>query len=91
MLESKDIETKIATLKQIVMNTLNGEQYPKLLMPVIKFCLNTDNHFIKKLLLLYWEVVDKKTKEGNLLHEMILVWCARGVRVACSYSSIVLQ
>jgi vesicle coat complex subunit len=74
LLESKDMDTKINTLKAIIMNTLNGESYPKLLMPVIKFCLNSDNHLIKKLLLLYWEVVDKKTKEGNLLHEMILVW-----------------
>jgi coatomer subunit beta len=42
-------------------------------MPVIKFCLSSDNHTIKKLLLLYWEVVDKKNKDGVLLHEMILV------------------
>jgi coatomer subunit beta len=28
---------------------------------------------IKKLLLCYWEVVEKKSKDGHLLHEMILV------------------
>lgn len=72
-LETKDDAVKISTLKQIIENISNGESYPKLLMPVIKFCLNSENHEIKKLLLLFWEVVPKKDKDGRLLHEMILV------------------
>ena len=52
---------------------MNGESYPKLLMSVIKFCLHCEHHLVKKLLLCYWEVVEKKSKDGHLLHEMILV------------------
>jgi len=32
-----------------------------------------DRH-VRKLLLLFWEVVEKKSADGKLLHEMILVW-----------------
>ena len=72
-LESKDDTVKIDALKALISALIAGDNYPKLLMSVIKYCLHTENHVIKKLLLLYWEVVEKKTKEGALLHEMILV------------------
>lgn len=72
-LESKDDATKVDALKALISSLVNGEHYPKLLMSVIKFCLHSENHTIKKLLLLYWEVVEKKNKDGVLLHEMILV------------------
>lgn len=32
-----------------------------------------DDHALKKLLLIYWEIVPKKGTDGKLLHEMILV------------------
>ena len=72
-LESKDEAVKVDALKALIAALVNGEHYPKLLMSVIKFCLHSEHHLIKKLLLLYWEVVEKKNKEGVLLHEMILV------------------
>lgn len=72
-LESKDEEIKIEALKCLIAGVVNGEHYPKLLMSVIKFCLHSENHFLKKLLLAYWECVEKKGKDGHLLHEMILV------------------
>jgi len=72
-LESKDDQVKIEAMKKIIVHMLNGESFPKLLMTVIKFCIHTENHTLKKLLLLYWEVVDKKDSKGSLLHEMILV------------------
>lgn len=72
-LESKDDDTKIESLKSLISLICGGESFPKLLMPVIKYCLHSENHTLKKLLLLYWEAVDKKNKEGQLLHEMILV------------------
>jgi len=72
-LESKDDKVKIEGLKQIILLTLNGQSFPKLLMSVIKYTLHSESHLIKKLLLMYWEVVQKKNKDGVLLHEMILV------------------
>ncbi len=32
-----------------------------------------DDHMIRKLLLIYWEIVPKTSPDGKLLHEMILV------------------
>jgi len=72
-LENKDDAVKIKALKNIIRATVNGQPFPKLLMPVIKFTLHSRNHLIKKLCLLYWEVVEKRQPNGKLLHEMILV------------------
>lgn len=44
-----------------------------MLMNVIRFCLPSPDHAIKKLLLSFWEVVQKTNDDGKLRHEMILV------------------
>ena len=75
-LEHKEVDKKVSGLKTLISLTLNGEVMPKLLMTVIRFCVPCDNHQIKKLLLIYWEVIDKTGPDGKLLPEMILVWCA---------------
>ena len=76
-LESNDVEKKINGLKTLISLLLNGEVMPKLLMHVIKFCVSCDDHKVKKLLLVYWEVVEKTGPDAKLLPEMILVTCAR--------------
>lgn len=45
----------------------------RLLMSVIKGCLKEDSKELKKLVMMYWEVVKKYDAEGKLLPEMILV------------------
>ena len=72
-LESKDIEKKVVGLKKLISLLLNGESMPKMLMVVIRFCVTCDDHKIKKLLLIYWEVCEKHGPDGKLLPEMILV------------------
>jgi coatomer subunit beta len=72
-LESKDVEKKVSGLKTLVSLLLNGEVMPKLLMTVIRFCVPCEDHKVKKLLLVYWEVVEKTGPDGKLLPEMILV------------------
>ena len=72
--ENGDDNEKIETLKKVILLVLNGEALPQLIMPVIRFVMPTKNHTIKKLLLIYWEIVNKKSADGKLLHEMILVW-----------------
>ena len=71
-LEAWDVK-KVNGLKTLISLLLNGEVMPKLLMTVIRFCINCDDHKIKKLLLIYWEVVEKQGPDGKLLPEMILV------------------
>jgi len=40
---------------------------------IIRYVMPCDNHEIKKLLLIFWEIVPKYGGDGKLLHEMILV------------------
>uniref|UniRef100_A0A0M3I5H8 Coatomer subunit beta n=1 Tax=Ascaris lumbricoides TaxID=6252 RepID=A0A0M3I5H8_ASCLU len=73
-LEKGDNKAKADALKKLIMMLMNGEKLGQgLMMYVIRFCLPTSDHTIKKLLLLFWEIVPKTTPDGKLLHEMILV------------------
>jgi coatomer subunit beta len=72
-LENSDVQIKTAAVKNLIMLMLQGEKFPRLLMTVIRFCINTQDHTLKKLLMLYWEIVPKHDSSGVLLPEMILV------------------
>mmetsp|Transcript_10254 Transcript_10254/g.21075 ORF Transcript_10254/g.21075 Transcript_10254/m.21075 type:complete len:956 (-) Transcript_10254:55-2922(-) len=79
-LEDSDPAVKRAALKSAIMAMLGGEALPKVLMQVIRFCINTEDHQLKKLMMLYWEVVPKyqpqsagSKEKPKLLPEMILV------------------
>ncbi|KAI6242711.1 Coatomer subunit beta [Aphelenchoides fujianensis] len=73
-LEKGDVKVKAEALKKLIHMMLNGERLPPgMLMCVIRFCLPTADHFLKKLLLIFWEIVPKTNADGKLLHEMILV------------------
>ncbi|XP_017851889.1 coatomer subunit beta [Drosophila busckii] len=72
-LEKGDTHVKIETLKKVIKLLLNGERYPGLIMTIIRFVLPVQNHTIKKLLLIFWEIVPKTSADGKLLQEMILV------------------
>ena len=42
-------------------------------MTIIRFLLPSNDHTLKKLLLIFWEIVPKTSTDGKLLQEMILV------------------
>lgn len=53
---------------------LNGEKFPpSMLMTIIRYILPDQDHQLKKMLLIFWEIVPKRGPDGKLLHEMILV------------------
>lgn len=72
-LEMGDTKAKVEALKKVIYLILNGEKLPKILMTVVKFVLPLKDHNIKKLLLIFWEIVPKSTPDGKPLPEMILV------------------
>ncbi|KAG8811073.1 coatomer subunit beta [Serendipita sp. 399] len=72
-LEKGSDEVKIDTLRRIIVATLNGNDQPAALMPIIQFVLPSKNKQLKKLLHFYWEVCRKKDDQGKLKQEMILV------------------
>lgn len=71
--ERGDEKVKVEALKKVIQMIANGERLPGLLMIIIRFVLPLQNHLIKKLLLIFWEIVPKTTADGKLLQEMILV------------------
>jgi len=72
-LENGSIDDKIQTMKKLITLLMAGERFPGLLMTIIRFVMPQDDHALKKLLLIYWEIVPKHGADGKLLHEMILV------------------
>jgi coatomer subunit beta len=72
-LESSEVASKVRAVKNAILALLAGESMPRVLMTVIRFCITQDDHQLKKLLMLYWEVVPKYSADGKLLPEMILV------------------
>ena len=72
-LEKGDLRVKTEALKKVIQQILNGDKMPSLLMVIIKFLMPLDDHTIKKLLLIFWEIVPKTGQDGKLLQEMILV------------------
>ena len=72
-LEKGDLKVKTEALKKTIYMILNGEKIQGLLMTIIRFVLPSQDHMIKKLLLIFWEIVPKTYPDGKLMQEMILV------------------
>eukprot|EP01069_Polyplicarium_translucidae_P003695 Polyplicarium_translucidae@DN2384_c0_g1_i1.p1 len=73
-LESKIVSTQEKALASTIRWLINGEtSYNGLLMTVIRFVVPSRGHRIKKLLQIFWEIVDKCKPDGSLKDEMILV------------------
>jgi len=72
-LEDKKDSVKREALEELILLMINGEVFPKLLMQVIRFVATSNDHRCKKLLGIYWEIVDKCKENGELKEEMILV------------------
>ncbi|XP_010262333.1 PREDICTED: coatomer subunit beta-1-like [Nelumbo nucifera] len=72
-LEGNDVAAKIEAMKNAIMLLLNGETIPQLFITIIRYVLPTDDHTIRKLLLLYLEIIDKTDSKGKVLPEMILI------------------
>ncbi|CAD5210309.1 unnamed protein product [Bursaphelenchus okinawaensis] len=72
--ENGDLKGKQDALKKLILMLQQGEKLaPGMLMTVIRFCLPSPDHTLKKLLLIFWEIVPKTSSDGKLLHELILV------------------
>jgi coatomer subunit beta len=72
-LESADLDVKTDALKRLIISHLNGDAIPGMLMMVIRYILPHEDTHLRKMGLLFLEVVDKHGPDGKLLPEMILV------------------
>lgn len=72
-LEHGHLRVKTEALKKLIQMILNGEKMSSLLMTVIRFVMPLQDHMVKKLLLVFWEIIPKYSGDGKMLQEMILV------------------
>uniref|UniRef100_A0A7S3GLN9 Coatomer subunit beta n=1 Tax=Palpitomonas bilix TaxID=652834 RepID=A0A7S3GLN9_9EUKA len=73
MFDSPKVDKKVEAMKKTIFMLINGQALPQLLMKVIQTVVPQNDHYLQKLLFVYWEVVDKYGPDGKLLPEMILV------------------
>lgn len=66
------IEDKVIALQQLIKLIIQDNSYPNLMMSVLKYLVPSDDHEIKKLLLLYWETVEKLKPDGTVRDELLL-------------------
>ena len=51
---------------------ITDDNYPRLIMSVLSNLMHTQDHDLKKVLFLYWEVIEKTNLDGTLKEELIL-------------------
>lgn len=73
-LEKGTDETKMDTMRKVLIMMLNGDPMPQLLMHIIRFVMPSKSKPLKKLLYFYYEICPKLDTNGKLKQEMILVW-----------------
>ncbi|KAL4477504.1 hypothetical protein ABPG74_002654 [Tetrahymena malaccensis] len=68
-------DEKIKGLKSLIYAIIHDENFDKLTMTIITYLVpyQAENHDLKKILLYYWEIIEKVNKDGKLKDEMILV------------------
>ena len=59
-------------MKILIKQICNDENYPRMIMDVLKHVHILDDHDIKKLLFLYWEIVEKTKPDGTIKDEITL-------------------
>jgi len=66
------IDEKKKALQTLIKLISNDENYPRLLMHVLTNLQMHQEHSIKKLLFLYWEIVEKTNVDGTVKDEITL-------------------
>ena len=72
-MQRKDAKKLAEALEELLLFMVNGNSYPKLLMTIIRFVITCDDHRVKKLCAIYWEICEKVKDNGELKEEMVLV------------------
>ena len=66
------LEEKKKALRTLIKMISNDDNYPRLLMPVLTNLQLLQDHELKKLLFLYWEIVEKTNVDGTVKDEITL-------------------
>lgn len=74
-MSSKDLKEKEKNFKYLIVNILNDPYYDQMIMSVLNFILPYQGQDIelKKQLLIYWEIIQKRKHDGTILDEFMMV------------------
>ena len=72
-MQKKDPKKLVEAMEELLLFMVNGNAYPRLLMTIIRFVITCDDHRVKKLCQIYWEICEKVRENGELKEEMVLV------------------
>lgn len=73
LLEKGTLEQKIDAMKTLILMILQDENFPRMIMTVVQHIMRVESHEVKKLLLLYWEIIEKTKPDGTIKDEMVML------------------
>lgn len=73
LLEKGTLDQKIDAMKTLILMILQDENFPRMIMTVVQHVMRVESHEMKKLSLLYWEIVEKTKPDGSIKDEMVML------------------
>jgi len=52
---------------------LQDEHFPRMIMTVVQHAMRVDSKEMKKLLMIYWESIEKTNPDGSIKDEMVML------------------
>ncbi|CAG9315869.1 unnamed protein product [Blepharisma stoltei] len=66
-------EEKIDAMKTLILMILQDDHYPRMIMTIVQHAMRAESKDMKKLLLLYWEAIEKTNHDGTIKDEMVML------------------
>lgn len=73
LLEKGSEEEKIDAMKTLILMILSDEHFPRMIMTVVQHAMRVDSKEMKKLLIIYWETIEKTNPDGTIKDEMVML------------------
>lgn len=73
LLEKGNEEEKVDAMKTLILMILQDEHFPRMIMTVVQHAMRVDSKEMKKLLMIYWESIEKTNPDGTIKDEMVML------------------
>lgn len=73
LLEKGNETEQIDAMKTLILMILQDEHFPRMIMTVVQHAMRVDSKEMKKLLMIYWESIEKTNPDGSIKDEMVML------------------
>lgn len=73
LLEKGTESEQIDAMKTLILMILQDEHFPRMIMTVVQHAMRVDSREMKKLLMIYWESIEKTNPDGTIKDEMVML------------------